>query len=399
MIFQSSQPGTSSIRAAPDARPPGIRKATGVTFVLVFTLLFAAALVLVSPSIPVANAAATGLDGSAGCSNGSGVSCTVSLTTSSSADIVIIFTGTTQGQITSPPTVPTGCTGLANRAIYSASGMNIPVIREDYCRASGTLSSQSFSCTASGRVSCVVFAISGANTASPFDGAALPCRASATTGAAGTNAVSCTASTNNAYDFVFGLVAEAGGSGAWATGTNGACSTYKCTMTGTTNSGIGAAVEYAISTSTISSSPLAVKYSNNGAYAIVADAVQALVTTVTVTTTQTLTSTVTSTPAVNTTTITSTPAMSTTTSTVITTTPLNSTVATVVATGTFCVQGSPALAVTCSTSRGTGLTQSGGPSLTSLGVGGLLLAGAAVSALLLNRRRSRKRDQTRTVSA
>jgi hypothetical protein len=71
----------------------------------------------------------------------------------------------------------------------------------------------------------------------------------------------------------------------------------------------------------------------------------------------------------------------------------------VVATETFCVQGNPAQGVACSGSSAGALTQRGGPSLTSVGVGGLLLAGAAGGALLLNRRRSRNRSRTRTQSA
>jgi hypothetical protein len=211
--------------------------------------------------------------------------------------------------------------------------------------------------------------------------------------------VTAAVSTNNANDFVFGLVAESGGSGTWSVGTNALCSTYKCTLVGSTNTGAGAAAEYVISTATISSSAIAAKYANNGAYAIVADAVQMAVTTVTVTSTQTVTSTAISTPPVNTTTVTSTPSASTVTSTVISGTPINSTVITVVATGTFCVQGSPAQGVACPTSSGISASKSGGSSLTSIGVGGFLLAGAAAGALLLNRRRSRKRDAIRTVSA
>jgi hypothetical protein len=368
--------------------------------VLVIALLFAAGLVLVGPSIPVAHATAFGLDGSAGCSNGNGVSCTVSLTTFNSADVVIIFTGTTQGHSTSPPTVPATCTGLTNRVIYAGSGTNVPVIREDYCTASSALSSQSFACTATGRITCVVFGISGANTGSPFDGnAGLPSKASATTGASGTNAVTSAVSTSNANDFVFGLVAESGGSGTWSAGTNGLCSTYKCAITGSTNTGAGAAVEYVLSTGAIGSSALAAKYSNNGAYSIVADAVQMAVTTVTVTSTQTVTSTAISTLPVNTTTVTSTPSVSTVTATVTSGTPVNSTVVTVVATGTFCVQGSPAQGVACPASISASSSKSGGSSLTSIGVGGFLLAGAAAGGLLLNRRRSRKRNEIRTVSA
>jgi hypothetical protein len=132
--------------------------------------------------------------------------------------------------------------------------------------------------------------------------------------------------------------------------------------------------------------------------------------TLTVTSTQTVTSTVTSTPPASTTTVTSTPPASTTTvtstppastttTTVTTTTPMNTTVQTVIATETFCVQGNPAQGVTCSTSSSGPLSQrGGGTSLTSIGVGGLLLAGAGAGAILLNRRRSRNRTRTRAQS-
>ena len=293
MIFElSSESGTHYAPVRFSRRPQADRKATGAVFGLVIGLLFAAGLLLVTPSIPVAHATAFGLDGSAGCSNGNGVSCTVALTTFNSADIVIIFTGTTQGHATSAPTVPAGCTGLTNRVIYAGPGANVPVIREDYCTASGALSSQSFTCTATGRITCVVFGISGANTGSPFDGdGALPSKAGATTGASTTNAVTTALSTNNANDFVFGLVAESGGSGTWSVGTNARVLDLQVPLAGSTNTGAGAAAEYVISTTTISSSAIAAKYANNGAYAIVADAVQMAVTTVTVTSTQTVTST------------------------------------------------------------------------------------------------------------
>ena len=401
MLVLSSESGTGSLRAAlPDKLPQIKRKATGAAFVLVIALMFAAALVLAAPSLPAAHAASFGIDGTGACSNGNGVSCAITLTTTNPADVVIIFTGTTSGHLTSPPTVPAGCTGLTNRVIYAGSGSSVPVIREDYCTTSSTLSSQSFSCTATGRITCVVFAISGANTASPFDASgSLPCKASAATGSSGTNAVACTVSTSGSNDLVFGLAGESGGSGVWTAGTNGVCSTYKCAMAGSTNSGMGAAVDYAISTAAIGSSSIGATYSTNSAYAIVADAVQEAVTIVTVTSTQTVTSTATSTPAVNTATVTSTPAVTTVTTTILSSTPVNSTVITVVATGTFCVQGNPAQDVTCSTSSGSGLSQTNGPSLTSVGVGGLLLAGAAAGVILLNRRRSRNRSETRTVSA
>jgi hypothetical protein len=120
--------------------------------------------------------------------------------------------------------------------------------------------------------------------------------------------------------------------------------------------------------------------------------------TLTVTSTQTVTSTVTSTLPASTTTVTSTLPASTTTTTVTTMTPMNSTIETVVATETFCVQGNPSQGVACSP-VGAPLSQRGGPSLTSIGVGGLLLAGAGASAILLNRRRSRNRSRTRTQSA
>jgi len=116
--------------------------------------------------------------------------------------------------------------------------------------------------------------------------------------------------------------------------------------------------------------------------------------TLTVTNTQTVTSTL---PA-STTTVTSTLPANTTTTTITATTPVNSSVETVVATETFCVQGNPATGVACSGANGP-LGQRGGPSLTSVGVGGLLLAGVGAGALILNRRRSRNRTRTRIQSA
>ena len=120
--------------------------------------------------------------------------------------------------------------------------------------------------------------------------------------------------------------------------------------------------------------------------------------TLTVTNTQTVTSTVTSTLPASTTTVTSTLPANTTTTTITATTPVNSSVETVVATETFCVQGNPATGVACSGANGP-LGQRGGPSLTSVGVGGLLLAGVGAGALILNRRRSRNRTRTRIQSA
>ena len=96
--------------------------------------------------------------------------------------------------------------------------------------------------------------------------------------------------------------------------------------------------------------------------------------TLTITSTQTVTSTVTSTLPASVTTVTSTLPASVTTTTITTTAPTNSSVDTVVATETFCVQGNPAQGVACSGSSAGALAQRGGPSLTSVGVGGLLLS-------------------------
>ena len=141
------------------------------------------------------------LDGSGVCDSASTNTCNISLTTSSSPDVIIVLDVCASGsgcslKTTSKPT----STGLTFTLRAGASAGADYHVDEYYAVVSSTLSSATVTCTnaANKRISCVAFGVSGANTKTIWDSnAAIPCVAVSTS-----NAPSCTISTSNANDLL-----------------------------------------------------------------------------------------------------------------------------------------------------------------------------------------------------
>jgi RHS repeat-associated protein len=182
------------------------------------------------------------IDGTAHCSSGSSNSCSMSLTTTHSNDIIVVIQAADSSGGVGQFAAVTDTNALAwhNRAQVcswtsgTCSGDNgagtASAISEDYAIASSPLTSDSITCKQTGntnaKVSCVAFAISGANMASPFDSNSGPlCVGESGNGVTGTT-FSCALSTSNANDLILGGAASAAGSGTITMGSG--FSTVKC---------------------------------------------------------------------------------------------------------------------------------------------------------------------------
>ncbi|MDA4122764.1 MAG: hypothetical protein OK456_06245, partial [Thaumarchaeota archaeon] len=199
-------------------------------------------LTLTSALVTTSGTGTLALDGSATCSSGSSNSCTMSLTTSKSNDVIIVIQSAESSGGVGQFAAVTDTSSLTwhNRdqvcswtssTCSGAGGSGTPSsISEDYAVASSPLSTDTITCKQTGNtnahISCVAFAISGANTASPFDSASgLPCVGRSGNGVTGTS-FSCTLSTSNAADMILGESASSAGSGTLTLGTG--FSTAKC---------------------------------------------------------------------------------------------------------------------------------------------------------------------------
>jgi hypothetical protein len=142
------------------------------------------------------------IDGTAqGCQTTSGSSCTTSgFSTSHSNDLIMIQVF---GDSVHAPTVSSGVGTISLRQSQTSGHTNA----EYYGIASSPLSSVTATCTDGGTfVSCVMFAISGANTASPFDpNSSSKCSANGSFTGPGTVTMSCNVSTSHAVDMLLGL--------------------------------------------------------------------------------------------------------------------------------------------------------------------------------------------------
>ena len=211
------------------------------------------------------------LDGTAACDSGSSNTCTMSLTTSHSNDVIIVISAAESSGGVGPFALTSDTAGLTyhNRAqicnygtCSGASGSGAPVVlREDYAIATSPLSSDTITCKQTGntnsKISCVAYAISGANTASPFDSnVAAPCTGYSGNGVS-SSTFSCTLSTSDADDMIigdaaFGSVTASVGSGfTFAKCNNGdgegsACSEYK--VVSSTQSGLSVSMSGSSST-------------------------------------------------------------------------------------------------------------------------------------------------------
>jgi hypothetical protein len=157
------------------------------------------------------------IDGQSSCNTSS---CSATLTTSNSPDVIIAI----QGGDGSCGTAPTA-TGLTFSLRATESGGDGDCTQEWYAIASTTLSSLSISCHEGASAGgCYYFGISGANTVSPFDShSGLPCESHSTT----SSSPSCIISTSNANDFLIGGASDGNGE-SWTAGTGFSLVTGTC---------------------------------------------------------------------------------------------------------------------------------------------------------------------------
>jgi hypothetical protein len=226
------------------------------------------------------------VDGGGQCHTGSSNTCNLSLTTSLSPDIIIVYQGCfsaggcgvfTKASDTSSLSWTTRvCHGSDGQTCASVNGFDS--VQEDYATSSGTLSGDSITCTqtgnTNGRISCVAFGISGAATSSFFDAnGAVPCTGD--NGGSTSTPFTCSISTSNANDMIIGGAANGLGSGA-QTMTAGTGFTFAETTNGGSTDGDGSAVgEYDVVSSTQSGLSVAVTTSSAGTHwAIIGDAIK-----------------------------------------------------------------------------------------------------------------------------
>jgi hypothetical protein len=183
-------------------------------------------------------AATVALDGSNSrqCSSPTLTSCTVSLTTSKSKDVIMLFVYRATGSTSYTISDTAGLTWH----VRSISGSPPAAFTVYYAITTGALSSDTIKASLSSSsetLQMIAFGVSGANTASPFDsGASSECYNYGTVASGKT--MTCSITTNHANDMVIGFAEEvqAGGLSAGST-----------SIKSSTASGIGAA-EYSIVT-------------------------------------------------------------------------------------------------------------------------------------------------------
>lgn len=235
------------------------------------TILVLAVIVLVvlANNIGIVHAAELALDGAASntCTGSShSATCSVTLTTSNSNDIIIAFAN---GECAGPVTLgtPTG-SGLSFTLRKSGVALSLG---EWWALATSALSSETITITESSTLcggppittSFVVWGIAGANTVTPFDpNMGLP---SQNTGIGASGSVS--VSTSNANDMILGMVGGGANIGGGSAGPG--FTIIK------SDSLANAASEYEVVSSTQSALSVSINFGGNTAWEMFGDAVQA----------------------------------------------------------------------------------------------------------------------------
>jgi hypothetical protein len=144
------------------------RKAAAIVATSLLTLGVLAS-VLLTGNVSAQPISPPSLDGSAEGACGSCTSLTLTLSTTKAPDVVIVYEG--YGGTCVTPNLPTDTAGLVYSLREAATYCNNMAGYEYYSVASAPLSGDTITCSAQGRtfVSCIAFAVSGANAAAPFD--------------------------------------------------------------------------------------------------------------------------------------------------------------------------------------------------------------------------------------
>ncbi|HUI87052.1 MAG TPA: hypothetical protein VLY21_07850 [Nitrososphaerales archaeon] len=232
-----------------------------------------------APYVPVTitnggGSSSLSFDGSTGSST-EGKSASASLTTSSSNDVIILSAGTSSSSGSVKSVSDSGGHTWNTRTTTTGSSAEI---EEWYTIATSPLSSDSITVTwySSGDNTFSAFAISGANTSSPFDtNGGLPDTSSGTS-----TSPSVSVSTSNANDIVFGLIANehtSSSSCRTETDANGFTDTNATQCASGSNTAQNSDQEYEIVTSTQSNLSVSFSTSNGGSnsWAMIGDAVVA----------------------------------------------------------------------------------------------------------------------------
>jgi hypothetical protein len=214
------------------------------------------------------------IDGSGKCSSGVAHTCTITLSTSNTNDVIIVVIGLISSHPTASTPIDTSLLSWSTRA--SISSGTYGGLYEFYAISSGTLSSDVITCANSnvnGRISCNAFGISGANTVSPFD----PASACTNNGNTGTTA-SCTLTTTNTNDMCLIL----GGMSANVASPAPLCNTHTGTLIQSEeNDGNGGAYSaYYITSSTFIGGTIQYTITSGDPWSIIGDAIQQAITTV-----------------------------------------------------------------------------------------------------------------------
>jgi hypothetical protein len=178
----------------------GIKTKGYLTIALVVTLAFAS---ILGASIPQAHASSLAIDGSAKYQGACTSTCSTALTTGTTNDVIIVFFTSVPTPTTNPPTV-TDASSLSwsfRTSVANTGG----ILYEYWAVSAGALTADAITVTANlpgvtGTIYAV--AISGANTASPFDPhSGIP----ATVGASSTP-FNLAITTSNANDMIIGAI-------------------------------------------------------------------------------------------------------------------------------------------------------------------------------------------------
>jgi hypothetical protein len=144
------------------------RKAAAITATSLLTLGVLAS-VLLTGNVSAQPISPPSLDGSAQGACGSCTSLTLTLSTTNAPDVIIVYEG--YGGTCVTPNLPTDTASLVYSLREAATYCNNMAGYEYYSVASSPLSADTITCSAQARtwVSCIAFAVSGADAAAPFD--------------------------------------------------------------------------------------------------------------------------------------------------------------------------------------------------------------------------------------
>lgn len=152
-------------------------------------------------NLPIAQATGLALDGTGNCSNGNSNTCTGTLTTIGSSDVIIVAEGTGNGHNALTPSDTAGLVWISRNNVESSGDALDEHIY--YAITITPLSSDVITCKFdnNARSDCLFFGVSGAYTSAPFDiTSGLPCSTSGTS-----TSPSCMLSTTSSPDMILGF--------------------------------------------------------------------------------------------------------------------------------------------------------------------------------------------------